>query len=96
MRIRPLQGQVLVEVLPVSDNVNGIVLPEKAQEKPYKAVVREVGPWAQKRKSGALIPYDFRKGNTVVVSPYAGTQLHRDFGERFRLVRWDQILAVVG
>lgn len=95
MRIRPLQGQVLVEMLPADDTVGSLALPDVAQETPTKAIVRELGPWPLNRK-GNMIPYDFKKGNTVLVSKYSGIQMNRNIGEKFKMVPWDKIVAVIG
>lgn len=95
--IRPFQGQVLVEMLP-SDafTQGGLEIPDKAKEKPQEGIVRRIGTWRQARKSRSLIPYDFRVGDKVLVDRRSwGPIIDRHIGERFRLVKADQILAVL-
>ena len=95
--IRPFQGQVLIEMLP-SDafSEGGLSIPDRAKEKPQHGIVRRIGTWKQARKSKALIPYDFKPGDKVLIDRRAWTPvLDRHIGERFRLVQADQILAVV-
>lgn len=96
--IRPFQGQVLVEMLPPeSFTSGGLSIPDKAKDKPQEGIVRRIGTWTQARKSKALIPYDFRIGDKVLIDRRSWSPvLDRHIGERFRLVKADQILAVVG
>lgn len=94
--IRPFQGQVLVEMLP-SPLENGLwVTPTKDYLRPQEGIVRRIGTWRQARKSRSLIPYDFRVGDKVLVDRRSwGPIIDRHIGERFRLVKADQILAVL-
>lgn len=95
--IRPFQGQVLVEMLPSDAFTDGgLSIPGKAQEKPQQGIVRRIGTWTQARKTKALIPYDFKPGDKVLVDRRTwGPVIDRHIGERFRLVKAEQILAVV-
>lgn len=94
-RLRPLQGQVLVQFLEPDDWQGAIYLPDKARENPKQAIVRRIGIWKQARKSRGLIPYDFKVGDRVIVHPEAGTGIRRNIGERLRMVSSDQIEAIV-
>lgn len=101
-RIRPLRGQVLVRLLPHDlTTTGGLHLPDVAilaasgeKEFPRKAVVLAVGEW-RKTKQGFHILPDFHIGQRVLVSEYDGTKLTRNIGEEFRLVKVDDVLAIV-
>jgi co-chaperonin GroES (HSP10) len=80
----------------------GIVLPDIAhdrargeKEKPFYARVIAVGPWRKAKNGFAILP-DFKPGDKVLVTFYAGTKLTRHLGEKLRLCSVDDVLAVVG
>lgn len=99
MNLRPLRGQCLVEILP--DTATGpIIIPETAEQRdnmgklpPLRAFVRRLGPWPQKKGGRCVLP-EFTPGDTVIVSQYAGQKL-KSLGDKFRLVKVDDVLAVV-
>lgn len=101
-KIRPLTGQVLIEVLPPDDKTHGgLFLPDIAHEriqgekaKPIKGRVIAIGPW-RKVKSGACVLPDFGIGALVICSPYLGVKLGRNLGERHLLMPCEHVLAVV-
>ena len=102
MEIKPLTGQVLLQVLPPESNTaGGLILPDIAQltargEKalPRKAVVMAIGPWKKTKQGFAVLP-DIKLGDKVLVSEYLGTKLTRNIGENLRLCRIDDVLAVL-
>jgi chaperonin GroES len=101
MQIRPMQGQVLVRLMPPDYwNPVGLHIPESAQlaprgEKAYprKASVVAIGPWRKTKQGYAVLP-DFHPGQTVICNEYLGTKLTRNIGEQYRLCRIDDVLAV--
>lgn len=97
MKIRPLQGQVLVQMRPADEKSDGgLHIPEVAQEKPMRAVVIRTGTWAQAKKNGALIAYDVSPGDTVLVHKHAGVQVDKaNLGNHLKLVRADDIIAIL-
>lgn len=102
MKIRPLTGQVLVQALRPDDKTeSGLFIPDIAQEsvrgekaKPFKALVLALGPWKKTKNGYGILP-DFGIGHTVLCTPYAGQKLSRNIGERYQLVRSEDVLAVV-
>lgn len=109
VRIFPLTGQVLVEVLPADKrSAGGIDLPEHTmspEENQYAArrptmppgltgVVKAIGPWP-KLANGMMAMPEFGVGARVVISLNAGLEMHRGIGERLKMVRNDQVLAVL-
>ena len=71
---------------------SGIILAGASKEKPQVAEVIEVGP-GEKIK-GELQEMYVKKGDKVIVSKYAGTEVKYD-GEEYLIVKQDDILAIV-
>lgn len=100
--IRPLTGQVLVQLTPTEQTTSGgLYLPDIAHDTPrgekakaFKGVVIAMGPWKQTRQGYGILP-DFGIGHTVLCTPYRGTKIGRHLGERMQLVRSEDVLAVV-
>lgn len=98
-RIKPLRGQCLVEILPENDlSPGGISIPETAKAKDdvgrlpaLTARVIRLGPWEQKPNGFAILP-EIAPGHRVIVNQYAGKKV-RVLGDRFRLLRVDEVLA---
>lgn len=102
MTIRPLTGQVLVEILPSSNlSDGGIYFPESSDDeqpfrdkpRPFKARVIRIGPWPAKNGRHELPP--FQPGATVLVSPHAGTTLTRSLGDRMKIVNYGEVIAEI-
>ena len=100
--IRPLIGQVLVEVLPPEETTaSGLFIPDVAQSsprgekaRPFKAQVVAIGPWKRTKQGFAVLP-EFTIGAQILCTPYAGTKLTRNIGERYQLVKITDVLALV-
>jgi chaperonin GroES len=71
---------------------SGIILTANSQEKPQIAEVVEVGPG--KKVDGKLEEMSVKKGDNVIVSKYAGTEVKYE-GVDYKIVNQDDILAVV-
>jgi co-chaperonin GroES (HSP10) len=101
MNILPLQGQCLVEILPRDDAEFGsIVIPEGVDVRvkggklpPERGIVRRLGRWPQKKGGLCAMP-EFTPGDTVLLSRYSGQKL-KQLGDRFRLVKVSDVLAVL-
>jgi len=93
MAIKPLLDRVLIKSLESEETTkSGIVLPGAAKEKPQMAQVVEVGPGGI--VDGKEVSMTLKKGQTIIYSKYAGTEVKYD-GEEFIIVRQSDILAVV-
>ncbi len=92
MNIQPLGDRVLVKMEKAEETKNGIILPGSAQEKPQIAEVIAVGPGGM--VDGKEIKMEIVKGDRVIVSKYAGTEIKVD-GEEYLLARQSEILAKV-
>ncbi len=93
MTIKPMADRVVIKNLEAEEKTkSGIVLPGSAQEKPQMAEVIEVGPGGN--VDGKEITMHVQKGQRVIYSKYAGTEVKID-GEELIIVRQNDILAVV-
>ena len=91
--IKPLADRVLIKMKEGEETTkSGIILAGNAQEKPQIAEVIEVGPG--KTVDGKLEEMCVKKGNNVIVSKYAGTEVKYE-GIEYLIVKQDDILAIV-
>ena len=93
MKIRPLGDRVLVEPIEEKDQtVGGIIIPDSAKEKPMQGKVIAVGKKTD--KDGKEIAFDVKKGDTVLLPKYGGTEIKLD-GKKLQLVREEDLLGVL-
>ena len=71
----------------------GIIIPDTAKEKPQEAEVVSVGD-GKMDDDGKRLPMSVKKGDRVLFSKYAGTEIKVD-GEERMILREDEILAIV-
>ena len=91
--IKPLSDRVLIKMKESEETTkSGIILASTAKEKPQIAEVIEVGPG--KIVDGKREEMNVKKGDNVVVSKYAGTEVKYE-GEEYIILREEDILAVV-
>jgi chaperonin GroES len=95
MKLRPLHDRVVVKRLEEEKkSAGGIIIPDQAAEKPLKAEVLAVGP-GKRTDDGKLQAPDVKKGDTVLIGKYSGTEVKID-GQDLVVLREDDILAVIG
>ena len=93
MNIRPLGDRVLVEPIEEKEQtVGGIYIPDSAKEKPMQGKVLAVGKKLD--KDGKEIQFDVKKGDTVLLPKYGGTEVKLD-GKKLQLVREEDLLGVL-
>ena len=93
MNIRPLGERVLVEPIEEKEQtVGGIIIPDSAEEKPMQGKVLAVGKKLD--KDGKEIAFDVKKGDTVLLPKYGGTEIKLD-GKKLQLVREEDLLGVL-
>ena len=91
--IKPLSDRVLVKMQESEETTkSGIILASSAIEKPQIAEVIEVGPG--KMVEGKREEMNVKKGDKVVISKYAGTEVKYN-GEEYIIVKEEDILAIV-
>lgn len=94
LKIRPLGEKVLVKRLTAEDKTaGGIVLPDTAKEKPKRGIVQAVGD-GKLLDSGKRSALQIKKGDEVLFSSYAGTEIKVD-GEEYLIMDEGDILAIV-
>ncbi len=91
--IKPLSDRVLIKMKEKEETTkSGIILAGASKEKPQIAEVIEVGP-GEKIK-GELQEMYVKKGDKVIVSKYAGTEVKYE-EEEYIIVKQEDILAIV-
>ncbi|MGE5530705.1 MAG: co-chaperone GroES [Bacteroidota bacterium] len=91
--LQPLGDRVLIKPLAAEEkSAGGIILPEKAQEKPREGEVIEVGPGKLNDKGERKV-LTVKKGDVVVYSEYGGTEISYE-GTDYLLIDEGSILAV--
>jgi len=93
--IRPLGEKVLVKRLEADEKTaGGIVLPDTAKEKPKRGKVLSVGD-GRLLDTGERKPLQVKKGDQVLFSSYAGTEVKVE-GEEMIIMDESDILAILG
>ena len=93
MNLKPLGDRIIIKVLEKEEKTSsGIVLPDKAQEKPQEGEVIAVGP-GRILDDGSRSQMDVQVGNKIVFSKYAGTEI-KISGDEYLIVRQDDVLGV--
>ena len=91
--IKPLGSRVVIKKIEAEEKTaSGILLTSSAKEKPQVAEVLEVGPGGM--VDGKEIQMTIKKGDKVIVSKYAGTEVKYE-GEDYIIVKQGDILAIV-
>ncbi len=94
MKVRPLHDRVIVKRLEEDEKTKGgIIIPDSAKESPAEGEIVAAGP-GKKDEAGKVWPMDVKKGDRVIFSKYAGTEIKVDGGE-FLIMTEDDILGVV-
>lgn len=91
--IKPLGSRVLIKMKEGEEKTkSGIILAGSAQEKPQIAEIIEVGPG--EKIEGKLQEMNVKKGDNVIVSKYAGTEVKYE-GQEYMIIKQEDILAIV-
>ncbi len=95
IKIVPVGDRVLVRRLEAEEKSRGgIILPDSAKEKPKQGKVMALGDGAP-LASGKKRPFQVKKGDVVLFTSYAGSEITVD-GEEYMVMGEDDILAIVG
>ena len=94
MKIRPLADKVLVQRLEAENKTaGGIVLPDSAKEKPQRGKIISVGK-GKVLDDGTVKKMQLKKGDTVLFTSYAGTEVKVD-GKEYLIMDETDIMAVI-
>ncbi len=94
MAVKPLEDRVLVKPIE-KDSVteSGLYLPESSKEKPIQGKVVATGP-GKVLENGTRAAMSIKKGDTVVYSQYAGTEVEIE-GKDHLILRESELLGVL-
>ena len=93
-KLKPLADKILVKRVEAETKTkSGIVLPDSAKEKPKRGKVLAVGE-GKRLDNGERAEVEVKKGDEVIFTSYAGTELKID-GEEVLVMSVDDVLAVV-
>ena len=91
--IKPILDRVLIKMEETEETTkSGIILSANAKEKPQIAEVVEVGPGGE--VDGKEIKMFLKKGDKVIASKYAGTEVKYE-GIEYIILKQSDILAIV-
>jgi chaperonin GroES len=94
MKIRPLQDRILVKRIEEEETTaGGIIIPDTAKEKPMEGKVIAVGR-GKVSEDGKLMPLHVKKGDRILFSTYAGTEV-KIGGEEHLIMREEDVLGVI-
>jgi len=94
MKIRPLNDRVLVvRVEEEQKTSGGIIIPDTAKEKPQEGKIVAAGP-GKMDDNGKRTPLNVKKGEKILFSKYAGTEIKID-GIEHIFMKEDDILGVL-
>jgi chaperonin GroES len=93
-KLKPLGDKILVKRVEAETKTkSGIVLPDSAKEKPKRGKVLAIGE-GKRLDNGERAAIEVKKGDEVIFTSYAGTELKID-GEEVLVMSVDDVLAVV-
>jgi chaperonin GroES len=95
MNLKPLYDRIIVKPIEAEElSAGGIVIPDNAKEKPTKGEVLAVGE-GKALDNGSVRAPKVKVGDKVIYGQYAGSAYKHE-GTEYKIVREDDILAIVG
>ena len=92
--LEPLGDRLLIERLDAEDkSPGGILLPDKAKEKPLEGVVLAVGP-GRETDEGVCVPMRVAVRDRVLFSRYAGTEVQFS-GKDYLVMPQTDVLGII-
>lgn len=93
-KLVPLNDKIVVKRLEAeAKTAGGIVLPDAAKEKPKEGKIISIGN-GRILENGERSKFQVKKGDRVLFTSYAGTEVEVD-GEELLIMTEDDILAIV-
>ena len=94
LKLRPLYDRIVVRRKEARETMRGgIIIPDTAKEKPQEAEVIAVGE-GKFNDDGKRMKLDVKKGDTILIGKYSGTDIKLDDTE-YTILREDEVLAIV-
>lgn len=79
--IKPMSDRILIRPTEQEEMTQGgIILPDTARERPQEGEVVAVGP-GRYLNNGKRLEMEFKTGDKIIYSKYAGTEIETDDGE---------------
>jgi len=96
MKVTPIADRIVVQRQEAEEKTaGGIILPDKAKNKPQKGKVLAVGP-GKLLKDGTRRPLEVKEGDTVLFTTWAGDEFRsQERRENILLMREEDVLAVL-
>ena len=95
MNVRPLGDKILLKRADPDEKTDaGIYLPESAKDQPKEGKVIALGEGILNKETGSYMPFSVKKGDRVIFSSYAGTEVKLG-DEEFLILTEDDILGVI-
>ena len=95
MNVRPLGDKILLKRADPEDKTEaGIYLPESAKDQPKEGKVIAVGEGILNKETGSYMPFTVKKGDRVIFSSYAGTEVKLE-DEEYLILPEDDILGII-
>ncbi|HEY4528924.1 MAG TPA: co-chaperone GroES [Luteimonas sp.] len=95
MNLKPLYDRVVVKPIEAEQmTAGGIVIPDNAKEKPTQGEVVAIGE-GKALDNGSLRAPKVKVGDKVIYGQYSGSAYKHE-GTEYKIVREDDILAIVG
>ena len=94
--VRPLGDKILVKRDEAASKTDtGIFLPETSKDKPKTGTIEAVGTGNLNTDTGERIPLTVKKGDRVIFTSYAGTEIKLD-GIDHIILSEDEVLGIIG
>ena len=94
MTVIPLNDKMLVERIEAEQKTaGGIMLPDSAREKPKQGKILATGE-GKVLDNGKRSTFQVKKGDTVLFTSYAGSEITVD-GKEYLIMTEDDVLAIV-
>ncbi len=95
MNVRPLGDKIIVRRADAMDRTeSGIFLPESAKDKPMEGDIIALGNGLLNKDTGEYMPFSVKKGDRVLFTSYAGTEIKVD-GDDFLIMTEADILGII-
>ncbi|MCH8151510.1 MAG: co-chaperone GroES [Planctomycetota bacterium] len=95
MKVRPLGDKILIKRAEAQKKTDsGIYLPESAKDKPKEGKVMAVGSGILNKETGKYMPFSVKKGDRIIFSSYAGTEVKLG-DEEMLILTEDDVLGII-
>ena len=95
MKVRPLGEKILVKRGEAQGKTDaGIYLPESAKDQPKEGKIIALGNGILNKDTGEYMPFTVKKGDRVIFTSYAGTEVKIGDDEMLILTQ-DDVLGII-